>query len=79
MASTYSGSGGGTSGPVAIPEVYTDPLTPLAGSVWVLALDQGTGGSPLGLLLSLTHAVSIFTYQLSYRTTEGTTIRTVLS
>jgi hypothetical protein len=78
MPVIYSnGSSGG--GSVSIPELYTDPVSPTPQSAWVLATDQGALGTPIGLLLSLTHAVSIFTYQLSYRTLEGTTIRSPLS
>jgi len=62
-----------------IPEVYIDPVSPIAGQTWVLATDRGAIGTPSGLLLSLTHGSSVFGYQFSYRTTEGTTIRTVLS
>jgi len=68
-----------TSGSSAIPEVYIDPVSPTAGQTWVLATDRGAIGTPIGLLLSLTHAANVFGYQLSYRTLEGTTIRMVLS
>jgi hypothetical protein len=75
---TTTASGGTTLTNVTIPELYTDPIAPTAGSAWVLATDIGAIGTPIGLLLSLTHAVSTFSYQFSYRTNEGTTIRTGL-
>jgi hypothetical protein len=62
-----------------IPELHTDPSPPVPQSTWVLATVLEAAGSPMGLLLSLTYGVDIDTYQLSYRTLEGTTIRTVLS
>lgn len=66
-------------GSSTISQVTTDPVSPTAGTTWVLATDQGAIGTPIGLLLSLTHANSLFVYQLSYRTAQGTTIRTNLS
>ena len=69
-----SGGGGGT-----LPEYYTDPVSPAAGDTWILATIATAGGSPMGMLLSITYAANTYTYQLSYRTTEGTTIRTTLS
>lgn len=71
MASQYT-SGGGSSG---IPEYLTDPISPSAGTMWVLRTDLI--GKPIGLLMALTYTNDI--YQLSYRTTEGTTVRTVLN
>lgn len=68
-----------TAGSGTIPEVTTDPVSPTAGQVWVLAADLGAVGTPIGLLLSLTYAVSNFDYKLSYRTSEGTTVRAVLN
>jgi hypothetical protein len=56
-----------------IPEVTSDPATPVAGQAWVLK--EGTG-TPLGLLLAITTAG--VTYFLSYRTYEGTTVRVQL-
>ncbi len=77
----FTGSGGsGTT----IPEYATDPVSPAANSAWVLKTVAGgiSIGSPIGLLLALTYAVTSggsTTYQFSYRTTEATTIRTTLS
>lgn len=68
-------NGGSSGGSPSIPELYSDPVSPTAQSAWVLATDSGAIGTPIGLLLSLTHAASVFSYQLSYRTLEGTTAR----
>lgn len=57
----------------SIAQVTTDPSAPSAGDIWVL---HGLGGDPVGLLLALTKTAQ---YQLSYRTAEGTTVRTVLN
>lgn len=74
-----SGSGGSTS----IPEVTTDPVSPTAQQAWVLHTSSGGSGSgsALGLLLALTNAGSggSDTYQFSYYTTEGTTVRATLA
>jgi len=55
-----------------IDEVVVDPVSPLLNQMWVLKTSYI--GQPIGLLLSLTQA-SLMTYQLSYKTTEGTIIR----
>jgi hypothetical protein len=69
-----------TSGSVNIPEVNIDPLTPNAGDTWVLHLGTAIGGSPIGLLLALTQSDDrVGGYDLSYRTSEGTTVRTPLT
>ena len=70
-------NGGGGSG--TIPEYYTDPVSPTPGQTWVLATLKMAAGSPIGLLLSLTYSISVYTYQLSYYTSEGTIIRTPLN
>lgn len=67
-----SGNGGST---FSIPELTVDPVSPYAGETWVL--HSGIIGSPIGLLLSLTHGAD--QYELSYRTLEGTTVRVVLT
>lgn len=54
-----------------IPQLDADPASPSAEQVWVRK--SGNAGSPMGLLLSLT--TNAITYQLSYRTIEGTTKR----
>lgn len=64
-----------------IPELYADPASPDPEEVWVLMTTLGGQIShslaPLGMLLTSTAAV--ITYQLSYRTLEGTTVRVTLS
>ena len=74
------------SGVVSIPEYTTDPSSPLINSAWILKTAVGGGipdGTPMGMLLALTYtgnsAGGGTTYQLSYMTAEGTTIRTSLS
>lgn len=70
-----------TSSSVFIPEYSADPSPAIEKETWVLR--EGTGasipdGTPIGLLLSLTYTGNTgtgYTYQLSYRTTEGTTKR----
>ncbi len=60
---------------VIIDEVTSDPISPRLGQTWMLKKDFT--GQPMGLLLSLTYA-GYFTYQLSYKTSEGTIIRQTL-
>lgn len=71
-------SGGSGSG-ATIPELATDPVSPVPESAWVLRTTISSPGTPIGLLLALTQSIAVYTYQFSYRTLEGTTIRTVLS
>ena len=71
-----------SSGNSTIPEYTTDPVSPVAEDAWILRTEvtDGVVGVPRGLLLALTYtglAVSS-TYQFSYRTSGGTTIRTAL-
>lgn len=69
------GSGGG-----GIPEYSSDPASPVAGDTWVLSGGASVIGSPIGMLLTLTTAVSVPTsYQLSYKTASGRIIRTSLT
>lgn len=75
MSSQYSSSGGGSSGPLQIPEYISDPISPSSQDVWVLRTPLI--GTPIGLLLALTYTTD--QYQLSYRTLENTTVRTNLS
>jgi hypothetical protein len=89
---THPTTGGG-SGTAGIKEYFTaDPIAPVAETAWVLRTGSGGGivqlstkGVPIGLLLSLTYAVTAsttgiaYTYQFSYRTKEGTTIRSALT
>jgi hypothetical protein len=79
MSSFYSSSGGGGSGSVNIPELYADPVSPIPESAWILATAGMPGGAPIGLLLSLTYAGPIESYQLSYKTLEGPIIRVLLT
>lgn len=79
MASFYSSSGGGSSGSVSIPQVTTDPASPITGAAWVLHTPSNIGGAPIGLLLALTQTVGNGTYQLSYKTSQGTVVRTPLT
>lgn len=71
----------GDAGEVAIPELQADPASPTAEQAWVLASGGADTGSPLGLLLCLTSAadVSAGPFYFSYRTTAGTTVRTLLT
>ena len=71
-----------------IPELSSDPVSPAAEDVWVLHTSTGGGGTPgkinafLGLgfpYLGLGTGSPVHTYQLSYRTLEGTTVRRVMS
>ena len=73
MASQYT-SGGGSSGTSQIPEYNSDPISPSSTDVWVLR--TALIGKPIGLLMALTYSTD--TYQLSYRTVEGTTVRITL-
>lgn len=71
----------------AIPELSLDPVSPNAGDAWVLKTQSGSGsiggGKPRGLLLGLTIPGSggsiTFSYKFSYRTSEGSTVRTALA
>ena len=58
-----------------IPELMQDPANPTPESAWVL--HSPVAGSPIGLLLALTHAVS--KYQFSYQTANGGIKRTELT
>jgi hypothetical protein len=60
---------------ITLAEVLADPVAPHVGQTWILKTDYA--GQPMGLLLSLTYNYS--TYQLSYKTSSGTIIRTNLS
>ena len=82
---SHIGVGGDTSSPTNyagssgnISEVATDPASPTAGQIWLLHNNTPTGGSPLGLLLTLTQTFIDNQYLLSIRTNENTTVRTVL-
>ncbi len=63
---------------------YTDidPINPQIEQAWVLKTQSlgaaQTIGMPMGLLLALTYAASIPTYQFSYRTRENNTIRILM-
>lgn len=58
----------------------SDKPSPSAGDVWVKHTTSTVAGSPVGLLLSLTNATSgTEKYELSYRTSAGTTKRVELA
>lgn len=63
-----------------IPQLNSDPSTPFIEDAWVLrtGTPNASTGSPMGLLLSLTYPET-YSYQLSYRTKEATTVRTNLT
>lgn len=71
----------GSSGTPSIPEVYnTDPISPNPEDTWILAIEVNVAGEAMGIMgLTYSGDVGSFKYKLSYRTLEGTTIRTVLS
>lgn len=60
-----------------IPQLNADPSSPKPESAWVTFTGVG-GGTPLGLLLTLTDAGTLG-YRLNYRTKEGTTVGVALS
>lgn len=68
-----------------IPQYDSDPASPQAQDAWVLrTVSGGAGGGKLQLLFGLgfpvtTTGAQTSTYQLSYRTIEGTTKRVTLS
>ena len=63
-----------------IPELTSDPVSPIPEEAWVLHTSGPSVGSPIGLLLALTYATpSAGTYQFSYYTTEGTIKRVSLT
>ena len=63
------------SGKGKIPQYSTDPASPAAESAWVLATPVYSDGTPLGLLLAITHTVITgYTYTLKYRTKQSTTV-----
>ena len=60
----------------------TDPAAPAAHDAWVLrtTVPGAGGGSPIGLLLSLTKAgASSYAYTFKYRTEEATTISVAMT
>jgi hypothetical protein len=65
---TIRGAGG------SIPQLSSDPISPVDESAWVRASPVLTVGSPLGLLLAITQASSTFSYELRYRTLNGVTV-----
>lgn len=71
---------------VTIPQYNSDPASPIDEEVWVLKSGGGgSGGGEIKAFLGLsfpylsTGGGGPTTYQLSYRTKEGTTVRTTLS
>jgi hypothetical protein len=65
--------GAGSSG-TSIPQLASDPPSPAVESAWVRETMTSQAGSPIGLLLGITNAVSTYTYELRYRTQQGTTV-----
>jgi hypothetical protein len=75
----------------SIPQVTTDPTSPETESAWVLKSGGGvsvTGGGQLNAIIGLafpyisagaSSSGGAATYQLSYRTLDGTTKRVTLS
>ena len=71
-------TGTGSSGSATIPQYNSDPGSPAVNSAWVLKVPQyqlQTSLFPLGILL----ATQVNAYKLSYRTSEGTTKRVLLT
>lgn len=75
-----SGSGGG--GGLTVPEYSSDPASPAAEDIWILRSGSVSGGGeptvPFPLLFTTAGAGS-YSYELSYRTAAGTTIRVSMS
>lgn len=69
-------SGAGSSN--SIQQLDADPVSPNPEEVWVRKNMSISDGSPIGLLLALTY-VGTLSYDLSYRTLEGTTKRVSLT
>lgn len=63
-----------------VPELTADPPNPAPGDMWVLRTISSSApdGQPYGMLVSLTQP-GASTYQLCYRTLEGSTIRVTMS
>lgn len=65
---------------ITIPQLNADPASPNAEDAWVLRSPIYSAGTPLGLLLAITNTSIVgYTYQHSYRTKEGTTVRVSLT
>lgn len=63
-----------------IPEYTSDPVSPTPEETWVLYSGPAIVGSPIGLLLSLTHAQpTVGSYLFSYYTLEGSIKRVPLT
>lgn len=71
----YSGGGSST-----IPEVSSDPVSPTAGQIWLLANGKvGTGGQAMGVLGLTYSQAEVNSYDLSIYTQEGKIIRVRMS
>lgn len=68
VGDTIRGAGG------SIPQLMADPLSPSPQSAWVRANMITAPGEPIGLLLALTKSIGTYTYELRYRTLEGTNV-----
>lgn len=63
-----------------IPQRSSDPSSPDANDTWVLRSSSGGGiGAPMFRGATQFAAASSATYQLSYRTEQGITVRATLS
>lgn len=63
-----------------IPQLDADPSSPNSEDAWVLKTTtvEANTGSPVGLLLAITHPET-YSYQFSYRTIAGNTLRVALT
>jgi hypothetical protein len=66
---------------VRFQEYASDPASPASGDAWILRTEtSGADGTPLGMLLTITQNVGAsLSYELSYRTAAGATVRAALA
>ena len=67
----------GTPTPGLIPELASDPVDPEVETAWVLRQSSGLGGTPIGMLLSLTYSGQ-YRHFFSYHTLNHVTKRAEL-
>lgn len=72
------GIDGKDGGLIGLQEYALDPSSPMPGDVWIKRTNVLLAGNPIGLLLALT-SIATYTYAFSYRTLDGSTVRTSLS
>lgn len=72
------GKDGKDGGYIGLQEYVLDPSSPIPGDTWVLRTNVLLAGNPIGLLLALT-SIATYTYAFSYRTLDGSTVRTSLA